>query len=108
VKHGLYTDLLRHTPPSDRDELAQQLEDADSDAARLTVLRSYAAQLGAIIGTSRHWCDNWWADAIAIGYGTYAEADTEHEAAVVVLTLLAAHRNIRPGAPTLLISLDNG
>lgn len=94
MKHGLYTDLLRHTPPSDREDLAEKLRDAHSDVARLTVLRGYAAQLGAIIGTSRYWCDNWWADAIAPGYGTYAEADTELEAAAVVVTRLAEHRNI--------------
>jgi hypothetical protein len=101
VNHALYADLLRHLPASDGVKLSIRLEQAETDAVRLTALRDYAGQLGAIIGTSRYWCDNWWADAVASGYGIYAEADTELEAAVLVMTRLAEHRNARPAAPIL-------
>jgi hypothetical protein len=108
VKHDVYTNLLRHIPAPDRAKLSMQLEQAETDAARLAALRDYAARLGAIIGTSRYWCDKWWADVVAIGYGTYAEADTELDAAVVVLTRLAEHRQHTPSGSDPLISLDNG
>jgi hypothetical protein len=92
VTPRLYTELLRHTAPRERAELAAQLASAASDEARLRVLREYAARLGGIIGTSRYWCAAWWADVVAPGYGTTARAETELEAAVVVTTRFAEHR----------------
>jgi hypothetical protein len=95
VNHALYADLLRHLPASDGVKLSIRLEQAETDAARLTALRDYAGQLGAIIGTSRYWCDNWWADAVAPGYGTIVHADTELKAAIAALTRLACHRQLQ-------------
>ncbi len=108
MKHGLYADLLRHIPAPNRAELRTRLGQAETDPARLAALRDYAAQLGAIVGTSRYWCAAWWADAVAPGYGTYAEADTELEAAIVVVTRLAEHRQHTARDPATWLSLDNG
>ncbi len=108
MNHDVYAILFSHLPAPNRAELRKRLGQAETDAQQLAALRDYAARLGAIIGTSRYWCDKWWADVVAIGYGTYTEADTELEAAVVVLTRLAEHRQHTPGGSDPLISLDNG
>jgi hypothetical protein len=95
VNHALYANLLRQIPASDSAKLSRLLEQAETDAARLVALREYAGQLGAIIGTSRYRCDNWWADAVAPGYGTIVHADSELKAAIAAVTELALHRQLQ-------------
>jgi hypothetical protein len=73
-------------------DLRERFEHATTDEERIAVIRRRAAELGAIIGTSRYWCDGWWADAIAPGFGTVAEAESELEAAVLVFARLVEHR----------------
>src|SRR4051812_25859213 len=83
---------------SARADFRERLDHATTDEERIAVIRLCAAELGAIIGTSRYWCDRWWADAIAPGFGTVAEADSELEAAALVFARLVEHR-ISNGCP---------
>ena len=73
-----------------RRSLNDELAEAPDDVARIEAIRRYAADHGAILGTSHRFAPagSFWADLVAPGYGTIATGPTRLDAAMAAITQL--------------------